>query len=149
MHFWYSVGLSPWAITFKTAHQPCPFLHMSQSGCACLISFICVTELMNRSFISIRELRTYLKLIKLHYYMKQIILFSELLFQNWLEIWEIGHTKMMMPPKYTRLSPAMVWICLAQGLPLLGTMALLEYLLPCWSKCITVAMVFKTLILAG
>ena len=43
---------------------------MSQSGCACLISFICVTELMNRSFIYVRELRRYLKLIKLHYYMK-------------------------------------------------------------------------------
>jgi hypothetical protein len=40
----------------------------------------------------------------------------------------------------------MVCICSAQGVALLGV-ALLEWVWPCWSRCVTVGVDFKTLIL--
>ena len=43
----------------------------------------------------------------------------------------------------------MVCICLAQGVALLGSMALLVWVWPCWSRCVTVGMGFKTLVLAA
>ena len=43
----------------------------------------------------------------------------------------------------------MVCICLAQGVALLEGMALLEWVWPFWSKCVTVGEGKKTLILAS
>ena len=40
-----------------------------------------------------------------------------------------------------------VWICLAQGGALLEGVALLEWVWPYWSRCVTVGMGFRTLIL--
>jgi hypothetical protein len=43
----------------------------------------------------------------------------------------------------------MVYICLAQGMALLEGVALLEWVWPCWSRCVTVVVGYKTLILAS
>ena len=45
-------------------------------------------------------------------------------------------------------SSLMVCTCLAQGVALLGGVAFLEYVWPCWSRCVTVEVDFKTLALA-
>ena len=37
----------------------------------------------------------------------------------------------------------MVWICLVQGVSLLGGVALLEWVWPCWSRCVPVGMGFR------
>jgi hypothetical protein len=53
--------------------------------------------------------------------------------------------------KYTRLEKCRIWggvICLAQGVALLGGVALLEWLCPCWRKCVTVGQDFETFLLA-
>ena len=42
-------------------------------------------------------------------------------------------------PMGTREWNAMVCICLAQGVALLGGMALLEEVWPCWIRCVTVS----------
>ena len=44
------------------------------------------------------------------------------------------------------MTAVMVCICLAQGGALLQGVALLEWVWPCWSRCVTVDMGFKTLI---
>jgi len=50
----------------------------------------------------------------------------------------------------TKLSPdSMVCTCLPQGVALFGGVALLEWMWPCWSKCVTVGVGFKTLLLAA
>jgi hypothetical protein len=43
----------------------------------------------------------------------------------------------------------MVCKCLAQGVALFGDVALLEWVWPCWSRCVTVGVGFKTFILAA
>jgi hypothetical protein len=43
----------------------------------------------------------------------------------------------------------MVCICLTQRVALLGGVALLEQVWPCWSGCVTVDVGFKILILAA
>jgi hypothetical protein len=40
----------------------------------------------------------------------------------------------------------MAYICLAQGVALLGGVALLEWVWPCWSRCVTVGVGNKILI---
>jgi len=45
--------------------------------------------------------------------------------------------------KYTRN------LCIEQGVALLGGVTLLELVWPCWSRCVTVGMGFKTLTLAA
>ena len=43
----------------------------------------------------------------------------------------------------------MVCTCLAQGVALVEGMALLEYVWPCWSRCVIVGVGFKNLTLAA
>ena len=43
----------------------------------------------------------------------------------------------------------MVCICLAWRVAVLGGVALLEWVWPCWSGCVTVGVGFKTLLLAA
>ena len=43
----------------------------------------------------------------------------------------------------------MVWICLAQGGALLGGLALLEEVRPCWRKSVTLVVDIEVLLLAG
>jgi hypothetical protein len=43
----------------------------------------------------------------------------------------------------------MVCICSAQGVALFGGVALLEWVWPYWSRCVTVDVAFETLILAA
>ena len=39
--------------------------------------------------------------------------------------------------------PVVIWICLAQGMALLGGVALLMKVWPCWRKCVTVGVGFE------
>jgi hypothetical protein len=76
---------------------------------------------------------------------------------GWLGIHAMVHDGSLLPCLHiTRNSSptsltdtVMVCICLVQGVALLGGVALLEWMWPCWSSCVTVGIGFKTLILAA
>jgi hypothetical protein len=48
---------------------------------------------------------------------------------------------------YSPIIYVMVCLCSAPGVTLLGGVALLEWVWPCWSGCVTVGVGFKTLII--
>jgi hypothetical protein len=60
-----------------------------------------------------------------------------------------SHHKSVHIEPFVSFPNVMVCICSAQGVALLGGVALLEWMWPCWSRCVTVGVSFKTLILAA
>jgi hypothetical protein len=48
-----------------------------------------------------------------------------------------------------RYPNVMVYICLTKEVELLEGVALLEWVWPCWSRCVTVGVGYKSLILAA
>jgi hypothetical protein len=67
--------------------------------------------------------------------------------QFWLEANAVIIFLFAEPKKFS--DSVVVWMRLAQGVALLGGMALLEWVWPYWSKCVTVGMGFNSLFLAA
>jgi hypothetical protein len=73
-----------------------------------------------------------------------------------IQVVYLGHSQILLTPIRIQCSsfhshtlPVVVCICLAQGVALLRGVALLEYLWPCLSRCVTVGMCFNTLVLTA